>query len=504
MPQSDVQPPRFPFRSGREEAVREGGVAPGEHDAVGALEWGWIARAERDDETAAADAARPEREADSDGGEEADASPGADEGTDALPSADADPIDVEDPIDAEDLIDTDELQTPTAPTPIASRIAPRLVRRDERVEGDERAEGDDDVDWGDAGGAPAPAPVSLAAHAAHGQLPAIRPLQRRRRGRVGALAAGLVAVAVIGIAAVVVVFVLAPGWRGSDARSTPEKVASSYLSALVRGDATTANRLAGIGGSGEKDRLLSDAVLGKSDRITSAIVRTITRDESGSVAMASVRYRLAGQDVDDVLQLKKSGGEWGVSRGLVVDFPALSVTVATFSVGGSAARLDPAEPDVRVYPGVYRLSPAMPLFEFGGDATVTVAGGSAKVASDFSVMPSALFVSQVQKAMDDRFQQCAASTTLQDAVACGIAFDQPAQVVPESATLAVSIVQQPTVATGRPGTGSDFQLTGGVFSGTLTGRDAAGDSVSEIVPGRVGALSPHIEVIKGEVKVSFG
>jgi hypothetical protein len=321
------------------------------------------------------------------------------------------------------------------------------------------------------------------------------PLLASRGARTAVTVVALVAACAVALGSGVAV-----GSAEATEEERPATVARRYVDAIAAGDANTANRLARV--PADRAALLTDAALASAERIVVEHVRPEPRPTpaSGGRATFAVSYVLGGSRHRGRVEVAKDARGWHVARGLAVTVPALARKDTGVGIAGAAA---PLAPGLLAYPARYALTAGKRLFTLSGDAVLTIADGRGTFGHDFTVRPSPAFAAEVQHAVEARLAQCAALTSFEAVVACGIALDEPSRVDPARAEVTVTEREAPRVEVATDDGGGDFLLAGGRFSARVRGPAPEG-RVVETVSGYVGDLHPRIAVEGDEVLVDFG
>jgi hypothetical protein len=235
-----------------------------------------------------------------------------------------------------------------------------------------------------------------------------------------ALAGGLVLLLIIGA---IVVNVVNSSVYGPDA------TVRSYLTAISKGNASQANKLASPGVKDEQAALLTNDVLGEATELISNPKVTQTR-VSGDQATVRVSYSLDGTAYDGFIELSKAGKQavlfdtWKIDTPLLGD---LSVLISNSSSEENEAAVNGTtvafgdEYSLPAYPALYTVG--APGNDFFSAEEVEYAVGTGTRASyegvDLELAPTEALQSGAQDAVNAYLDECAKSTEL-DPENCGL------------------------------------------------------------------------------------
>ncbi|MHA7986695.1 hypothetical protein ACX9R5_12910 [Rathayibacter sp. CAU 1779] len=332
----------------------------------------------------------------------------------------------------------------------------------------------------------------------------IQPPARPRKGVrawVWWLIGGVGAFIVLGVAAVVLIVVLA-------ANSGARPVAQQYVDAIAHGDAKTADRLARVTPSTKNDELLTDAVLSKATkRITHVQVTKTVSSRSSDLTYASVAFQLDGKSYHDTIELDKDANGWFVREGLTYHLPALSDSSVSSDAGyalkGGDVAVTSDTYDLVAYPGVYTLSAPNEYYTLSSSTDITVAPDAATSISGVKLTPSQKYIDAVQQQVNAHFDKCAALTDYYDIEDCGIELGYTQNVMSSGSSVAVKVTAYPKVVVDDSDSYNQFKLDGGSFTATITGETYDGGQGSESIDAGAGYTSADITIKDGKVTVTF-
>lgn len=307
---------------------------------------------------------------------------------------------------------------------------------------------------------------------------------------IGGSAAFLVLV-VVGVIAIVSLIL---GGNGA------KNVAQDYVSAIAKGDASAANKLARVT-RGDESALLTDAVLRKAVRITApSVTRTVTSGQS-DLTLASVTYKLAGKSYRATIELDRDDKGWYVARGLTYSLPYVMSNDTGYRLAGSDAVITTSS-DLSAYPGVYTMEAPNRFYTIKGTTKVTVAADASSL-KGVQISPSQAYLDEVQKQVDAHYDECAAKTGYYDIEDCGIQLSYPDDISTSKATVKVTIVDYPKVTISDDDSYYDFNIDGGSFTATISGTNYSGAAATEKLTGEAGYISADIKVDDDKVVVTF-
>jgi hypothetical protein len=291
-----------------------------------------------------------------------------------------------------------------------------------------------------------------------------------------ALAAGLVVLLIIGA---VVINIVNSSVYGPDA------TVRSYLSAIAKGDASAANKLAAPGVSEEEAVLLTDDVLGEASEFISNPKVTSSR-VSGDQATVQVSYSLGGTAYDGYVELSKSGKQalffdtWKIDSPLVGDLPVYVSNSSTESNEAAVNGVTVAfgdEYSLPAYPALYTVGAPGNDFFSAEEQEYTVGTGSR---ADFEgitleLAPTEALTTAVQDAVNAFLDECAKSTEL-DPEGCSLRLSWYSDFTSVD-KVAYTIDEYPTVEVDEYGT--YFDASGGTYTADVTGTtyDGAKDTL---------------------------
>jgi hypothetical protein len=283
--------------------------------------------------------------------------------------------------------------------------------------------------------------------------------------------------------------------------------ATDYLSDLAKGNAKAANTLAHLDAGDKNNALLTNAVLGKAKKITSAQVIRTTASGSSSLTYVYVGYQLGGKTYRDVMQLDKDDKGWYVRKGLTYNLPYLSSTDASsdsgYTLSGGTVAITSDSYDLVAYPGIYAAAAPSAFFDLKGSADITVAPDAPTSLKGVSLTPSQKYIDAVQAQVNAHLDKCAALTDYYDIEDCGIALGFPDNVMISGSKVAVKVTAYPKVEVNDSDSYEQFKLNGGSFSATITGATYDGGTATESIEADGSYTSASIEIKDGKVTVTF-
>lgn len=286
-----------------------------------------------------------------------------------------------------------------------------------------------------------------------------------------------------------------------NAANSPSSTAQSYVTALSKGDAKTANSLARLNASSKDNALLTDSVLSKASHISDPKIERTVSDRSGSRALVQVSYKLDGKSLTTTLGAEKDSKGWYIRNGLTTTVPYLE-GVPEYGVKGSTTSIDADSAELLLYPGVYTLTSPSGLYTLSGASSITVAP-TVTTHATVKATPSQKYLDQVNAAVKQHVDQCLATTTKYfDVDACGIYLEYPDNMMTSTATVKVQITQYPK-ATAGGSDGQDIKIDGGSVTATLTGTDFSLNPATATVSGDFSDLAGSVKVVDGKVQVKF-
>jgi hypothetical protein len=279
-----------------------------------------------------------------------------------------------------------------------------------------------------------------------------------------ALAGGLVLLLIVGA---IVVNIVNSSVYGPDAS------VRSYLSAIAKGDASAANKLADPGVSDEQAALLTDDVLGEASafienpKITSSRVR-------GDQATVEVSYSLNGTAYDGYIELSKAGKQavlfdsWKIDSPLLADLPVyVSNSEANEAAVNGTTVAFGDEYSLPAYPAVYTIGAPGNDFFSAEDQTYELGTGSRAnyEGVTLELAPTEALTAAVQEAVKTFLDECAASTEL-DPEGCNLRLSWYSDFTSVD-SVKYTIDEYPTVEVDESGT--YFDATGGSYTADVTG-----------------------------------
>ncbi|QDZ13965.1 hypothetical protein [Humibacter ginsenosidimutans] len=284
--------------------------------------------------------------------------------------------------------------------------------------------------------------------------------------------------------------------------------AESYLSALAKGDATSANRLAHVNTAEHDNAMLTNSVLSSAKaKITDAKVTRTASSRSSDLTYVYVTYSLGGTSYHDTMQLQKDAKGWYVREGLTYRLPMLdgssSSSNAGYSVKGSSTAVTVDDYGMVAYPGLYEATSPNQFYTLSESVTVTAAPDAATTIKGVSLTPSQKYVDAVQKQVDAHYDKCATLTDYYQIEDCGIELGFPDNVMITGSKVAVKIGTHPKVSVDDSDSYNQFKLDDGSFSATITGETYDGGTGSEQIEAGAGYASADITIKDGKVVVTF-
>jgi hypothetical protein len=281
-----------------------------------------------------------------------------------------------------------------------------------------------------------------------------------------ALAGGLVLLLIIGA---VVVNIVNSSVYGPDA------TVRSYLSAIAKGDASAANKLADTGVKDEQAALLTDDVLGEASAFIENPKVTSSR-VSGDIATVRVSYSLDGTAYDGYIELSKAGKQgvffdtWKIDSPLVGDLPVYvsGSTSETTEAAINGTTVDFGdEYSLPAYPAVYTVGAPGNDFFSAEEQTYAVATGSRANFDGVTleVAPTEALTAAVQEAVNAHLDECVKSTEL-DPEGCNLRLTWYSDFSSVD-KVAYKVKTYPTVEVDEYG--SYFDATGGSYTADVTG-----------------------------------
>jgi hypothetical protein len=290
-----------------------------------------------------------------------------------------------------------------------------------------------------------------------------------------ALAGGLVLLLIIGA---VVVNIVNSSVYGPDA------TVRSYLSAIAKGDASAANKLADPGVKDEQAALLTDDVLSEASAFIENPKVTSSR-VSGDIATVRVSYSLDGTAYDGYIELSKAGKQglffdtWKIDSPLVGELPVYvsnsPAETTEAAINGTTVTFGD-EYSLAAYPAVYTVGAPGNDFFTAEEQSYTVATGS-RASYDgvtLEVAPTEALTTAVQEAVNAHLDECVKSTEL-DPEGCNLRLTWYSDFSSVD-KVAYKIKDYPTVEVDEYG--SYFDATGGSYTADVTGTTYDGSKGS--------------------------
>ncbi|UOQ58226.1 hypothetical protein MUN78_05120 [Leucobacter allii] len=268
------------------------------------------------------------------------------------------------------------------------------------------------------------------------------------------------------------------------------EVAEDYVAAVAAGDAERADALAVSPlGPGVDPEAVASA-----EHIADAELRGFRVDFDRGRAGGDVSYALEGERHRERLELLRVDGEWRVAEGLRTSVLADSELTSVLAFRGMAEPFPRAGGEIPVYAGAYTLISFSEFFELRPNAVVSTAGGSPYLSAEEWLVPAEAYAEEVQRQIDDWYEECAERTEPSALRECGIEIDAAATDLAAGSELVaeVEMLEAPraTEFTDAYGWGALADL--GRFSVELSGRDDSGARVS--ASGTARAVDAEIEV----------
>lgn len=281
-----------------------------------------------------------------------------------------------------------------------------------------------------------------------------------------ALAGGLVLLLIIGA---IVVNVVNSSVYGPDA------TVRSYLSAISKGDASAANKIAAPGVSEEQAVLLTDDVLGEAGEFITNAKVTQSR-VSGDQATVRVSYSLGGTTYDGYIELSKTGKQavffdsWKIDTPLVGD---LAVYISNSNTEANEAAVNGVtvafgdEYSLPAYPALYTVGAPGNDFFTAEDVEYAVGTGTRAdyEGVELELAPTEALTSGAQEAVNAYLDECATSTEL-DPEGCSLRLSWYTDFTSVD-KVEYTIDDYPTVEVDEYGT--YFTADGGSYTADVTG-----------------------------------
>ncbi|PSL39988.1 hypothetical protein CLV49_3643 [Labedella gwakjiensis] len=281
-----------------------------------------------------------------------------------------------------------------------------------------------------------------------------------------ALAGGLVLLLIIGA---VVINVVNSSVYGPDA------TVRSYLTAISKGDASEANKIAAPGVSEEQAVLLTDDVLGEAGEFITNAKVTQSR-VSGDQATVRVSYSLGGTTYDGYIELSKAGKQgvffdsWKIDTPLVGD---LAVYISNSNSEANEAAVNGVtvafgdEYSLPAYPALYTVGAPGSDFFTAEDVEYAVGTGTRAdyEGVELELAPTEALTSAAQEAVNAYLDECATSTEL-DPEGCSLRLSWYTDFTSVD-KVAYTIDDYPTVEVDEYGT--YFTADGGSYTADVTG-----------------------------------
>ncbi len=203
----------------------------------------------------------------------------------------------------------------------------------------------------------------------------------------------------------------------------PAPTVHSYVDAIARGDAATAERMSEVP---EHAAMLDAAVL-KSATNRPSDVRVGRVSTSGDRAVATVSYTQGGKNRSGQVELRRTGTSWLVKDEWRVTAPlaeSVSITAASalegapVTIGGKrVGKISDGTFRSLAYPGTYRVEVGGTKYFTGGTKTLAI-GGSSSPYVDFTPKPTKQLTTDAEKFVTDEITTCAAKTDVDALSGC--------------------------------------------------------------------------------------
>ncbi|MFW0790568.1 hypothetical protein [Gordonia sp. CPCC 205333] len=211
-----------------------------------------------------------------------------------------------------------------------------------------------------------------------------QPPKKSNKGLFIGLGIGGALLVIVLVISLIVVFA-----GGDDESGSPEAAVETYLNALASGDAKKALSVSVTPAS---DKLLTDEIVKKQREIAPITEITVRKPDNsvGSLAMVNATYKHGDKNVDEDIQVRKSGDAWRVAKG------ALDITLNSSSKapGLSLFGVDVSD-DTKVYafPG--------PLVWGSSNANITVSD----TRKEFPLGPEDYFYPSLETTLSSKGKQ---------------------------------------------------------------------------------------------------
>ncbi|MEN0103283.1 MAG: hypothetical protein AAGC90_10190 [Curtobacterium sp.] len=203
----------------------------------------------------------------------------------------------------------------------------------------------------------------------------------------------------------------------------PAPTVRSYVDAIARGDAATAERMSEV----PEDAAMLDAAVLKSAENRPSDVRVGRVATSGDRAVATVSYTQGGKNRSGQVELRRTGTSWLVKDEWRVTAPlaeSVSITAASalegapVTVGGKrVGTISDGTFRSLAYPGTYRVQVGGTKYFTGGTKTLSI-GGSSSPYVDFTPKPTKQLTTDAEKFVTDEITACAAKTDVDALSGC--------------------------------------------------------------------------------------